>query len=232
MHAARIAVASAGLLMVCAAQAPAQSVQTFDEAPSVDTLRNILIPESAPDGASRRIIVPGRDTDGGPVQRASAPATAAPPAQAPASAPASSNQQAAPQAAPQPATQTASTAAPGPSTRETADQHSATAVGFHINFALNSAAIPPSADSFLDRIADLMKQEPQLKLRVEGHTDASGSDEYNLHLSQARAESVEQALAKRGVPADRLTVIGKGKREPLVPDAYDATNRRVQFVRL
>jgi outer membrane protein OmpA-like peptidoglycan-associated protein len=105
-------------------------------------------------------------------------------------------------------------------------------VGFRINFALDSAVVPDSADPFLDRLAELLKQEPQLALRIEGHTDAYGSDEYNLRLSERRATAVGLALVRRGIPAGRLAVAGKGKTEPLVADPMDGRNRRVQFLRL
>ena len=66
------------------------------------------------------------------------------------------------------------------------------AVAFHINFAFNSAVLPDFAHVMIDRIAQLMKEEPQVKLRVEGHTDAAGSADYNISLSEQRALSVAQ----------------------------------------
>src|SRR6185312_1132388 len=96
---------------------------------------------------------------------------------------------------------------------------------------LNSAAIPPAADPFLDRLAELMKEEPKLTLVVEGHTDARGSDAYNMHLSAERAQAGGMALVHRGIATGRLTMVGKGKSEPLMEDAYDSHNRRVEFIR-
>jgi outer membrane protein OmpA-like peptidoglycan-associated protein len=103
--------------------------------------------------------------------------------------------------------------------------------GVRINFALNSAVLPSASIRFVDALASLLKQEPSLALVIEGHTDARGSDEYNLQLSELRAEAVGLELVRRGVPAERLSVQGKGKTEPLLADAYDPQNRRVQFVR-
>jgi outer membrane protein OmpA-like peptidoglycan-associated protein len=118
-------------------------------------------------------------------------------------------------------------AAPAPQQAGQAD-----ILGFRINFALDSAAIPAAADSFLDELAELLKQAPKVALVIEGHTDAYGTDQYNLQLSKLRAEAVVLALVRRGVAADRLSPVGKGKREPLVRNPYDAHNRRVQFVRV
>jgi outer membrane protein OmpA-like peptidoglycan-associated protein len=106
-------------------------------------------------------------------------------------------------------------------------------IGFRINFALDSDAVPPSAFPFLDRIGELMRDQPQLKLEVEGHTDAVGSDVYNLLLSQRRAASVARYLVQRqGVEMARLVVLGLGKSAPLFENGYDPRNRRVQFARL
>jgi OmpA-OmpF porin, OOP family len=109
----------------------------------------------------------------------------------------------------------------------------ADAVGFRISFALNSAIVPPAYERHIDRIGELLRQEAGLKLLVEGHTDALGSDEYNLELSKRRALSVARYLvAHHGIEPERLQVAGKGKTEPLLDNAYDPRNRRVQFLRV
>jgi outer membrane protein OmpA-like peptidoglycan-associated protein len=106
------------------------------------------------------------------------------------------------------------------------------AVGFHINFAFNSAVIPPANIGQLDRVAELLRQEPALSLAVEGHTDAVGGADYNIELSRRRAEAVVHYLTDHGVDSRRLMAVGKGKTEPLVADPMDGRNRRVQFLRL
>jgi OOP family OmpA-OmpF porin len=78
----------------------------------------------------------------------------------------------------------------------------------------------------------LLKEAPDLKVRVEGHTDAVGSVNYNVSLSERRALSVGEYLAKQGVEPSRLILVGKGMAEPLTHNPYDPTNRRVQFVRV
>jgi outer membrane protein OmpA-like peptidoglycan-associated protein len=106
-------------------------------------------------------------------------------------------------------------------------------VGFRINFALDSDAIEPAYRIFIERIGALMKEEPQVKLRIEGHTDATGPDDYNLGLSTRRGVAVAAYLVDRmGIDPDRLVVAGKGKTEPMTADPYDPRNRRVQFVRV
>ena len=106
-------------------------------------------------------------------------------------------------------------------------------IGFRINFARNSDVVPSSAFPFIDRIADLLRAEAQVKLQVEGHTDALGSDAYNLDLSQRRAAAVANYLVDRqGIEATRLVVLGMGEGAPLVENGYDPRNRRVQFARV
>ncbi|TDG19053.1 OmpA family protein [Paracraurococcus ruber] len=106
-------------------------------------------------------------------------------------------------------------------------------IGFRINFALNSDAVPPTAFAFLDRVAELMRAEPQVKMQVEGHTDALGADAYNLQLSQRRAAAVANYLVERqGVEVTRLVVQGLGETTPLTENPYDPRNRRVQFARV
>jgi len=64
----------------------------------------------------------------------------------------------------------------------------------------------------LDKVAELMKANPDTVLALTGHTDKYGSDEYNLSLSKARAETVKAELVSRGVPADMISIewFGKG----------------------
>jgi outer membrane protein OmpA-like peptidoglycan-associated protein len=211
----------AALLLATSTMAPraiAQPVRTFDDAPTVEQLRNIMVPESRP-GASRTIVIqrPNTGTTPAPVQPAATEPVPLPQHQsAPAYRP--------PPETAQPAAEAATTAA--------APAEQAGSVAFHINFAFNSAVLPDSAHLMIERVAQLMKETPDLKLRVEGHTDAAGSAEYNKSLSEARAISVARYLAAQGVAADRLLLVGKGKTEPLTHDPYEPANRRVQFVRI
>src|ERR1019366_3248697 len=74
----------------------------------------------------------------------------------------------------------------------------------------------------------------KIALEVQGHTDNVGADAYNMHLSQARADSVRAYLVAHGISPDRLVSKGYGFHQPLVPNNTDgnrALNRRVQFIR-
>ncbi|CAO3360273.1 putative lipoprotein [Azospirillum melinis] len=105
------------------------------------------------------------------------------------------------------------------------------AIGFRIGFGMNSASIPADAIPYLDSIAQFLAEHPQLHLIVEGHTDASGSDRYNLALSARRARAVRDYIVRaQGVSPQRLSYVGKGRSEPLTSDPYSPENRRVQFV--
>jgi len=85
----------------------------------------------------------------------------------------------------------------------------------------------------LNRVAKFLKENPDLDILVAGHTDSVGSDEYNLKLSQQRANSVVQYLVSQGIPNSRLESEGFGKSKPLVSndDEVDGRelNRRVEF---
>jgi len=101
-----------------------------------------------------------------------------------------------------------------------------------VQFEFDSASISASAREQLDALAEGIKLlPPERKVVVEGHTDASGSDEYNLSLSLRRAQAVKQYLVREhGIAAARLQDTGVGKRQPAFEgDPYAAENRRVQF---
>ncbi len=105
--------------------------------------------------------------------------------------------------------------------------------GIYFDFA--SDKIKPESEPVLREIADALTHNPAWKLRVEGHTDNIGGEEYNLDLSQRRAEAVKLALVTRfHIGADRLTPQGFGATRPKEPNdtlAGRARNRRVELVR-
>lgn len=108
---------------------------------------------------------------------------------------------------------------------------SADAIGFPITFDLNSARIKAEAIPFLNSIAAILIRDPEMKLLIEGHTDASGGYMHNLTLSQARAMAVRNYLVVQfGIDGGRLRTLGKGPAEPLDPARpLSPGNRRVQF---
>ena len=101
-----------------------------------------------------------------------------------------------------------------------------------VHFDFNKATIRPDAQPILDQAASILRGHPEVHVAVEGHTDAIGSDAYNLKLSQRRAAAVKQYLVDHGVGAARLTSEGFGKRRPVASNATDdgrAQNRRVEL---
>jgi branched-chain amino acid transport system substrate-binding protein len=99
-----------------------------------------------------------------------------------------------------------------------------------VNFKTGSADLTPAAQAELDGIAATLQQKPGLRVRVEGHTDNVGGDDYNLDLSRRRAESVKTYLVSKGLSADRFEVQGYGKAYPIADNNTDegrAKNRRV-----
>jgi outer membrane protein OmpA-like peptidoglycan-associated protein len=104
-----------------------------------------------------------------------------------------------------------------------------------IQFDFNSAKIKPESQQALSNLAQaLQSRELQdAKFAVEGHTDAKGRDDYNLKLSQQRADAVRTYLAGKGVVDSRLQAVGKGATELAnAADPQAAENRRVRIVNL
>lgn len=100
-------------------------------------------------------------------------------------------------------------------------------------FDTGKSTLKSGAMANLDRLAQFLKDSPDRSVTIEGHTDSVGSDDYNMELSQRRAEAVRMALAERGVPSDRLNALGKGKAFPIAGNETAAgrqQNRRVEIV--
>ncbi len=85
-------------------------------------------------------------------------------------------------------------------------------------FEYDRAELHPRALKQLEVISALMKADPSKKLRIAGHTDEKGEDDYNIRLSRDRAEAVKRQLAALGVPADQVETTGLGKAQPLSPN--------------
>ncbi len=101
-----------------------------------------------------------------------------------------------------------------------------------VNFHVNSAEITVDSYRLLDEAAAMLRAYDHLRIEVQGHTDSDGGDDFNLGLSQRRAESVQRYLVRRGIDADRLEANGYGEDMPLVDNtSHDgkAVNRRVEF---
>ncbi|HEY0978683.1 MAG TPA: PKD domain-containing protein, partial [Flavobacteriales bacterium] len=101
-----------------------------------------------------------------------------------------------------------------------------------VRFANGSWAIEPSFVPQLKKIQDLLLKNPTLDIAIEAHTDAVGADDFNLELSQKRAQSIVDHLAKAGIDRERLMPIGQGENHPIADNAKEAgkaLNRRVEF---
>lgn len=108
-------------------------------------------------------------------------------------------------------------------------------VPVYVEFDLDRATLRPGARPAVDEIIKLMRQHPELKVSVEGHTDDTGTAERNRTLSLERANTVQGALLAAGISAGRMKTAGFGADRPLAPNTSDdgrARNRRVELVRL
>nr|WP_294813004.1 OmpA family protein [uncultured Sphingomonas sp.] len=101
-----------------------------------------------------------------------------------------------------------------------------------VTFATNQSSIQPQFRTTLDQVADVLRQYNQTYVDVYGHTDSTGSDSYNLDLSQRRASAVADYLTMRGVQSARLGTRGFGESQPIASNDTEegkAANRRVEI---
>jgi OmpA-OmpF porin, OOP family len=106
---------------------------------------------------------------------------------------------------------------------------------YGIHFDTGKAVIQPDSAPVLAEIAKLLQQNPDLKLRIEGHTDNQGAAAANQSLSEKRAQAVVAWLTAKGINASRLSAKGFGATQPVADNATDdgrAQNRRVELVKL
>lgn len=104
-----------------------------------------------------------------------------------------------------------------------------------IRFDVNKATIRPESMGVINEIVNLMKEHPELKFSVEGHTDSDGTAELNQRLSEARAKAVMDKMIEMGIAKDRLASAGHGQSKPIASNATSegkAENRRVEFVKM
>lgn len=108
-------------------------------------------------------------------------------------------------------------------------------VSYGIYFDVNSDRIKAESYGTIKGIADVLNENPDVKIMIVGHTDADGSEAANLDLSKRRAAAVKDALAKTfGIDAARMETDGKGESQPVAPNdtpANKALNRRVEFIK-
>lgn len=101
-----------------------------------------------------------------------------------------------------------------------------------LTFDTNSTVVRSGLYQELDRIANVLVQYPQTLLRIEGHTDSTGSETYNQDLSERRANNVRNLLSQRGIAYGKIEVIGLGEAMPIATNETEAgrqLNRRVEI---
>ncbi|MDP1557571.1 MAG: OmpA family protein [Nitrosomonas sp.] len=100
-------------------------------------------------------------------------------------------------------------------------------------FRTDMAQLEPNGMRNVQKLADFLRQYPQRKVLIEGHTDSTGSSNYNQELSDRRANAVRMALIDRGISSDRIALRGYGEAYPVASNDSAATrqlNRRVEII--
>ncbi|WPB82127.1 OmpA family protein [Archangium violaceum] len=101
-----------------------------------------------------------------------------------------------------------------------------------IQFKAGSETIQASSHKLLDEAVTVLKEHPEVRLEISGHTSSDGDAQLNQQLSERRAEAVKQYMMSRGIEANRLTARGFGSSRPLAPNDTAAgreKNRRIEF---
>jgi len=99
-------------------------------------------------------------------------------------------------------------------------------------FEFDSAKLTPNSQSILDDVSKALAGQPTIRAEVAGHTDWKGPSDYNVDLSQRRADSVKRFLVDKGTAADRLETQGYGESKPIADNTTAegrAQNRRVEL---
>lgn len=100
-------------------------------------------------------------------------------------------------------------------------------------FDYNKADVKAGGMRVINKLAKFLEKYPERTIQIEGHTDSTGSDAYNLGLSERRAESVKRALMYEGIKRDRMTTIGYGEQFPIASNTTSSgrqQNRRVEII--
>lgn len=101
-----------------------------------------------------------------------------------------------------------------------------------VYFDFDRSDITANSKRALDKLVQIFKEYPETNLLVEGHTDDKGAEDYNMALSERRAQAVGNYLRAQGISATRLTISWYGEGQPKVVNTTDVTraeNRRVEF---
>jgi outer membrane protein OmpA-like peptidoglycan-associated protein len=105
-------------------------------------------------------------------------------------------------------------------------------VSFVLHFLEGRDELTPESQQLMEQVLAELARRPSPEIVVTGHTDSVGTVTFNDALSLRRAERVRAEIVRRGIPADRIAVAGRGEREPLIPtedEVAEPRNRRVEI---
>ena len=101
-----------------------------------------------------------------------------------------------------------------------------------IYFAFDQSTLTEQGKATAEAIAQLLQEAPEVSIRIEGHADEQGTNEYNLALGERRAQAVQQYLTSYGVDASRISVLSYGEEKPATEGGDESVwsrNRRAEF---
>ena len=101
-----------------------------------------------------------------------------------------------------------------------------------VNFGFNSTELSATTKANLNKLADILTDNPDTNINIYGHTDSKGADDYNQKLSERRANAVKSYLVSKGVASHRMYAMGMGENSPIASNETEsgrAQNRRVEF---
>lgn len=116
--------------------------------------------------------------------------------------------------------------------RMTLDELNATAPLLPVFFNYNEAEILPDGQMVLQQNAEWMRRWPSTRVRIEGHCDERGTNEYNLALGDSRAAAVRDYMVSLGIDASRITPVSRGEEAPFCAESHEgcwSRNRRGHF---
>lgn len=102
-----------------------------------------------------------------------------------------------------------------------------------VHFDFDKYDIRPDDAKILEKNAEVLKAYPEVRIKIEGHCDERGTNEYNLALGEKRAITARDYLARLGIEEEKISIISYGEERPLVPahnESAWAKNRRAEFV--
>lgn len=102
-----------------------------------------------------------------------------------------------------------------------------------VYFELDQAGLTDEARQLLDAKREAMERQPEIRIRIEGHADDTGSDEYNMALGERRAATARRYLVQAGIAEGRMQIVSRGEERPACPtreDSCRSRNRRDEFI--